>query len=388
MPSLCNTTLSSSADRDDFQYWSSFCEKPFSCGDRLQVYKGKLNGKGPRGGDFSVVKVFSNQPGTQSRCHVELAKSQACSDWLRRFLALGRYRQRRLQVAQLQMAPMDQVSLLNKVFAHNKRRPHAGEWILLEEMIQERGQLVSFVDKHGRMFRERAMSAGSGPSFVPPSSSRCAAGSDCGSTACRTSSSKAPECSVDDRELVEALVHYSHQASGGQLVLCGLEGVKDDHGHVMLKNPVIHSRQKRYGETDLGAEGVDTVIRNHVCNRHCRRVFRLHHSSSTSSTSSTSSSDSSSLPPSPPSYPRQHRSPSAPFEPDVIMGHDVMEDRSSPLPSAPPYDEIDVFNMNVSQLPLDVFAALPPQQIQAFLFSLSLEKYPDEPPPPYTEYSS
>ena len=57
MPSLCNSTLSSSPDKDECHYWSSFSEKPFSCGDRLQVYKGKLNGKGPRGGDFSVVKV-------------------------------------------------------------------------------------------------------------------------------------------------------------------------------------------------------------------------------------------------------------------------------------------------------------------------------------------
>ena len=57
MPSLCNSTLSSSPDKDECHYWSSFSEKPFSCGERLQVYKGKLNGKGPRGGDFSVVKV-------------------------------------------------------------------------------------------------------------------------------------------------------------------------------------------------------------------------------------------------------------------------------------------------------------------------------------------
>lgn len=60
MPSFCNSTLSSSPDRDECMYWSSFSERPFACGDRMQVYKGKLNGKGPRGGDFSVVKVTIN----------------------------------------------------------------------------------------------------------------------------------------------------------------------------------------------------------------------------------------------------------------------------------------------------------------------------------------
>jgi hypothetical protein len=59
MPSLCNSTLCSCPDQDEFQYWSSFCEKPFISGDRMQIYKGKLNGKGPRAGDYSVVKVRS-----------------------------------------------------------------------------------------------------------------------------------------------------------------------------------------------------------------------------------------------------------------------------------------------------------------------------------------
>ena len=57
MPSLYNSTLSSTPDGEEYQYWSSFYEKPFCCGSRMQVYKGKLNGKGPRAGDFSVTKV-------------------------------------------------------------------------------------------------------------------------------------------------------------------------------------------------------------------------------------------------------------------------------------------------------------------------------------------
>lgn len=303
-------------------------------------------------------QVFNDQPGTEARCDLELAKSQAASDWLARFLAHGQYRRQRVKVAQLQMAPMDEVSLLNKVFSHNKRRPSSGEWILLEEMIQGRGNLVQFVDKCGRMYREKS---GSGTGL--------GSGSGSGSA-----------CSLDNRELLEAFVHFTYQASGGQLVVCGLEGLEDEQGALIVKTPVIHSRHKGYGETDQGLPGIQRVMSRHVCNQHCRRILRPHHVSSAPGRL-----QSAPLPPpsspspssSPPAFARQYRSPSAPFDPDVVFGNEVVGCRSR-LPSAPPYEDL---NIDICQLPLEVFT----EQFK-LLFRLELDKgIPDEPPPPYTE---
>ena len=266
-----------------------------------------------------------------------------------------------MKVAQLQMAPMDEVSLLNKFFAHNKRRPSSGEWILQEEMIQERGNLVQIVDKCGRMYRERSASG-----------SRIGLGSGSGSG----SGSAALACSLDNRQLLEAFVHFTHQASGGQLVVCGLEGLEDDRGNVIVKTPVIHSRDKRYGETDFGLRGVQEVMGRHVCNVHCRRILRPHTICSAPGLLQFPSSSLSS--PSPPALPRQHRSPSAPFDPDLIFGNDVVGCRTR-LPSAPPYEDL---NIDICHLPLDVFT-----EDFRLLFRLELDKgIPNEPPPPYTEH--
>ncbi|XP_076470737.1 uncharacterized protein LOC143300731 [Babylonia areolata] len=352
MPSLCNSTLSSSPDMHEFKYWSSFSEKPFCCGDRLQVYKGKLNGRGPRGGDFSAVKVFADQPGTESRCCREVAKARTASEWLARFLARGQYRQQRVKVAQLQMAPLDQVSLLNLFFSHNRRRPSSGEWILLEEMVNERGALVQFVDRHGRMYRDRAGS-GSGP----------------GGARLLSGSPSFPRCRLNTRELLEAFVHFSHHASRGQLVICGLEGQEDDMGRVVLKTPVVHSRDASYGETDLGPSGIQEVMSRHVCNRHCRQVLGLQRSLSAWGDCS-------------PLFPRQRRIPSAPFEEQDLPALP----RCSP-PSAPPY-RLGELGLDVEHLPQDVFHP-PSSDLDelGLFFHLELTKgVPDEPPPPYTEY--
>lgn len=362
MPSLYNSTLSSSPDQDECQYWSSFSEKPLRCGDRLQVYKGKLNGKGPRGGDFSAVKVFADHPGTETRCCKELDKARTASDWLARFLAHGKYRPQCVKIARLQMATMDQVSVLNKLFSHNKRRPSSGEWILLEEMVHERGTLVQFVDKCGRMCRERAASE-SGMTGL-----RCLSGSGCSSS---------PACRLNIRELLEAFVHFTHQASGGQLVICNLEGLENEVGRVILKTPVIHSQHRLYGETDQGPRGIQEVMSQHVCNPLCRQVLGLPRSMSAPlpPRRSFSSSD---------LFPRERRIPSAPYDEE---SENVLC-TGCPLPSAPPYS-LREFGLDVSQLPQDVF--LPPNAEELSLFfhlelAANAKGIPEEPPPPYTEF--
>ncbi|PNH03131.1 Alpha-protein kinase 1 [Tetrabaena socialis] len=71
-------------------------------------------------------------------------------------------------------------------------------------------------------------------------------------------------------DLMQALSHFSYHASGGQFVLCDLQGGLYLDGTVVLTDPVILSRQRTYGVTDLGPEGITTFFARHQCNKYCR----------------------------------------------------------------------------------------------------------------------
>jgi hypothetical protein len=70
-------------------------------------------------------------------------------------------------------------------------------------------------------------------------------------------------------EVMQALSHYSYHKSGGQFVLCDLQGGVYSDG-VVLTDPVILSRTQKYGPTDLGPEGISSFFSRHVCNEYCR----------------------------------------------------------------------------------------------------------------------
>jgi hypothetical protein len=69
--------------------------------------------------------------------------------------------------------------------------------------------------------------------------------------------------------VMQALSHYSYHKSGGQFVLCDLQGGVY-HDGIVLTDPVILSRTRLYGVTDLGAEGISSFFSRHICNEYCR----------------------------------------------------------------------------------------------------------------------
>jgi hypothetical protein len=69
--------------------------------------------------------------------------------------------------------------------------------------------------------------------------------------------------------VMQALSHFSYHVSGGQFVLCDLQGGIYGDG-VVLTDPVILSRGNMYGVTDLGPPGISTFFSNHVCNEFCK----------------------------------------------------------------------------------------------------------------------
>jgi hypothetical protein len=70
-------------------------------------------------------------------------------------------------------------------------------------------------------------------------------------------------------QVMQALSHFSFHVSGGQFVLCDLQGGVYSNA-VVLTDPVILSRDKSYGITDLGPQGVSSFFSNHKCNQYCR----------------------------------------------------------------------------------------------------------------------
>lgn len=69
--------------------------------------------------------------------------------------------------------------------------------------------------------------------------------------------------------LMQALSHFSYHISGGNFVLCDLQGgiYRDE---VVLSDPVILSRTHQFGVTDLGPEGISSFFHQHTCNGYCR----------------------------------------------------------------------------------------------------------------------
>lgn len=70
---------------------------------------------------------------------------------------------------------------------------------------------------------------------------------------------------------MQALSHYSYHKNAGKFLSCDLQGGILLNGRgVILTDPVIISRDRSYGVTDLGPEGMSTFFARHVCNSFCR----------------------------------------------------------------------------------------------------------------------
>ena len=73
-------------------------------------------------------------------------------------------------------------------------------------------------------------------------------------------------------EVMQALSHFSYDMTGGSFVLCDLQGGAHGGG-VVLTDPVVMSRDRRYGPQDLGAAGIDGFFAHHKCSRYCRMTW-------------------------------------------------------------------------------------------------------------------
>ena len=69
--------------------------------------------------------------------------------------------------------------------------------------------------------------------------------------------------------IMQALSHYSYDVSRGNLLVCDLQGAMARDGYPVISNPVVCSRDERYGLSDLGATGIHNFFAHHKCNEYC-----------------------------------------------------------------------------------------------------------------------
>ena len=79
--------------------------------------------------------------------------------------------------------------------------------------------------------------------------------------------------SVPWARVMQALSHFTYHVSGGQNVLCDLQGGIYRDG-VVLTDPVVLSTSREFGPTDLGSEGISTFFAHHECNEFCSAQWR------------------------------------------------------------------------------------------------------------------
>ncbi len=83
--------------------------------------------------------------------------------------------------------------------------------------------------------------------------------------------------------VMQSLSHFSHHKTGGRYVLCDLQGsllTRRRKGEtkvtgVVLTDPVILSRNREYGVTELGAAGISTFFARHQCNQFCKHHWHV-----------------------------------------------------------------------------------------------------------------
>eukprot|EP00927_Polykrikos_kofoidii_P033380 TRINITY_DN28229_c0_g3_i1.p1 TRINITY_DN28229_c0_g3~~TRINITY_DN28229_c0_g3_i1.p1 ORF type:complete len:379 (-),score=40.88 TRINITY_DN28229_c0_g3_i1:114-1157(-) len=70
-------------------------------------------------------------------------------------------------------------------------------------------------------------------------------------------------------EIAQAVSHFSYHWSSGTLVLCDLQGAEYEEDVVFTDPAICSNVAKKYGPTDLGIKGINSVMTRHQCNRYC-----------------------------------------------------------------------------------------------------------------------
>jgi len=79
------------------------------------------------------------------------------------------------------------------------------------------------------------------------------------------------EQQLKHHDIVQSFLHFSLEASNGQLLVADLQGVARD-SEVLLTDPQVLSLEKEFGLGDLGARGLRACLAAHRCGPTCRAL--------------------------------------------------------------------------------------------------------------------
>jgi len=77
-----------------------------------------------------------------------------------------------------------------------------------------------------------------------------------------------------DSDAMQALSHFSYHKTGGEYLLCDLQGGRYSNCYI-LTDPVILSKGKVFGPTDLGEKGINNFMAHHKCTKFCHAKWSL-----------------------------------------------------------------------------------------------------------------
>ena len=222
-----NRTLWTTSDEDGYSYWVEFEDRSFTKGNSKFMYKGRLNGKGPRLGDYCTLKVLKT---------VDIAKHE---DW---DLYINRAKKANELAAQFNKMIDNQykvkflVPMLGLIdisstctdciyFLSNTKRIRSDDCVAVEPYI-------------GRKFRK----------FYPNS----------------------PLKGAENAYILQAFSHFTASQTRDTLI-CGLQGVAKGT-EFYLTNPIIHSVDQQWGPKDQGPQGFKDFFAAHTCNSICQSM--------------------------------------------------------------------------------------------------------------------
>lgn len=224
-----NSTLPSITKcKDGYSWWASFEFYPLATGKSKTAFEAMMYIPN----DFwsktrSVVKVCNGGTGKEDLLRPEIRTSEIADDYWNKFRKFQfDCPVPKLEIVRPLLAALDCVSILNPVYRFFKqydKRLEEGEFVLLEPYIE--GEFTSFIYSYGVV------------------------------------SSSCPD-------FLQAFCHFSYFESNGEFVISNLQGTSSEK-KIVLSSPCIHSRDRSFGERDMGEKGMLDFFTHHRCSSIC-----------------------------------------------------------------------------------------------------------------------
>ena len=224
-----------SSEKDGYDYAVTFEQEPFAKGASRYAFLGKLESNGPDNGKKIVTKVFID--GTRKgydQWTSDLTASKKAEKYAEKFnIVACNYNIGTAKISFIIpiLLKVSETAAFNLFYifpiSRDEKYVARNDWVAVENYIE--GEYVKFNNNYGDEKRELS-------------------------------------------QLPLAFCHWTWEISGYHFMICDLQGVESSAGCYQLTDPVVHSAEQIYGNTDLGVHGMEEVIKGHRCNWYCKQL--------------------------------------------------------------------------------------------------------------------